>query len=166
MFRAEAQFRNKCKQEKDDAEELMRDALKKYNRLEGEKKDMKHELERKERLALQAIAARSNMKTSLDEANKNLQQALEDGKEMETQMLRARDEAEQYKLRYEEMFNSVSALNKRIEELEEHKKHLLEKVKDSSLEYIVKTQKLENIQGAEPKNRVTVEDYRPEDKKG
>jgi len=40
-----------------------------------ERDDLKHELERKERLSLQAIAARSNMKQHLDEASSNLKEA-------------------------------------------------------------------------------------------
>ncbi len=46
----------------------MNDALKQYNSLLKMKDDLKHELERKERLSLQAIAARSNMKQHLDDA--------------------------------------------------------------------------------------------------
>lgn len=71
-----------------------------------------------------------------------------------------------YKSKHDEMFQSVSALNKRIEELEQHKLHLLEKLKaqgdKGGLEYIVKTQKLEGIRGKELSDRVVVEDYRPE----
>lgn len=71
-----------------------------------------------------------------------------------------------YKRKHDEMFASVSALNKRIEELESHKLHLLDKLKaqgdKGGLEYIVKTQKLENIKGKELIDRVQVEDYRPE----
>jgi len=41
------------------------------------------------------------------------------------------------------MFNSISSLNKRIEELENHKKYLLDKLKQGSdkqdVDYIVKT---------------------------
>lgn len=63
------------------------------------------------------------------------------------------------------MFNSVSQLNQRIEELEQHKLHLLEKLKGygdkGGLEYIVKTQKLENMQSKEFDARVVVEDYDP-----
>ena len=46
-------------------------------------------------------------------------------------------------MKHDDMFNSVSALNTRIEELEQHKIHLLEKLKSygdkSDLDYIVKT---------------------------
>ena len=61
------------------------------------------------------------------------------------------------------MFESVSGLNRRIEELETHKLHLLSKLKQygdkGGLEYIVKTQNLENVKGKEFDNRVVVEDY-------
>jgi len=64
------------------------------------------------------------------------------------------------------MFASVSGLNSRIEELEQHKLHLLNKLKTygdrGDLGYIVKTQKLENIKAKELTDRVTMEDYKPE----
>lgn len=72
MFRAEAQFRNKCKKDKEEAEIKMKEAVDKFEKLALEKKDLQHELERKERLALQAIAARSSMKDSLTDATKSL----------------------------------------------------------------------------------------------
>lgn len=151
MFRAEAQFRNQCKKDKEEAEIKMTEAIKIAEKLELEKKDLKHELERKERLALQAIAARSSMKDSLADSSKSLKKAMDDMKAMEEEVRKAKEETEYYKKRYDEMFNSVSGLNKRIEELEEHKKHLLAKIKESGdstgLEYIIKTQKLDNIKG-------------------
>ena len=56
------------------------------------------------------------------------------------------------------MFESVSGLNARIEELEQHKLHLLEKLKGygdrGDLGYIVKTQKLGDIKAKEMKDRV------------
>lgn len=64
------------------------------------------------------------------------------------------------------MFSSVSGLNQRIEELEQHKLHLLNKLKTygdrGDLSYIVKTQKLENVRAKELKDRVKVENYMPE----
>ena len=63
------------------------------------------------------------------------------------------------------MFSSVSTLNSRIEELEQHKIHLLEKLKSlgdkSGLEYIIKTQGLENVKGKQIENRVKQEAYDP-----
>lgn len=68
------------------------------------------------------------------------------------------------------MFNSVSNLNSRIEELEQHKLHLLKTLKTKyndkgGLDYIIKTQNLEGIKGKEFKDKVQVEDYKPEDKR-
>ena len=48
---------------------------------------------------------------------------------MKDAVKKAEGETDYYKKRYDEMFSSVSALNKRIEELETHKKHLLDKLK-------------------------------------
>lgn len=51
------------------------------------------------------------------------------------------------------MFASTSSLNARIEELEQHKLHLLEKLKTygdrGDLSYIVKTQKLTEIKATQ-----------------
>lgn len=59
----------------------------------------------------------------------------------------AAKEVERFKQKHDEMFASVSGLNNRIEELEQHKLHLLEKLKSygdrGDLSYIVKTQKLD-----------------------
>ena len=62
MFRAEAKFRKECKKEKDEAVEKMVLYQKEHNKLVSERDDLKNELERKERLAIQAIATRGNIK--------------------------------------------------------------------------------------------------------
>ena len=63
------------------------------------------------------------------------------------------------------MFSAVSGLNARIEELEQHKLHLLQKLKKygdkGDLSYIIKTQKLESVKGKEFESKVVVEDYNP-----
>ena len=82
------------------------------------------------------------------------------------QLNEAHEEKAQFKKKHDAMFESVSGLNARIEELESHKLHLLEKLKTygdrGDLSYIVKTQKLTDIKGKEMKDRVQVEDYKPE----
>lgn len=65
------------------------------------------------------------------------------------------------------MFSSVSGLNKRIDELEAHKIHLLDKLKAlgdrGGLDYIVKTQKLDEMKAKELENPVQVDaDYDPQ----
>ncbi len=67
MFRAEANFRKECKRDKDEAVSNMTLYQKEHNKLVNERDDLKNELERKERLAIQAIAARGNIKQHLDE---------------------------------------------------------------------------------------------------
>ena len=93
------------------------------------------------------------MKQHLDEAVKNMKN-VEALKNDFMQKLKVSEEnLAQTKKKHDEMFSSVSSLNKRIEELEMHKLHLLEKLKaqgdKGSLDYIVKTQGLENVKGIE-----------------
>jgi predicted nucleic acid-binding Zn-ribbon protein len=85
---------------------------------------------------------------------------------MREEMEFAKSETKHYQEQYERMFNSVSGLNKRIEELEEQKKHLLDKMKKktgdkSDLDYLVKTQGLENIESKRPESTIEIEDYNP-----
>lgn len=166
MFRAEAVFRLDCKREKDEAVEKMASAMKQHNKLVNERDDLKNELERKQRLAIQAIAARGNMKQHLDEAKQRFDDACATIEDIKHQMVLASKDVDRYKAKHDEMFASVSGLNARIEELEQHKLHLLNKLKTygdrGDLGYIVKTQKLENIKAKELKDRVNVEEYNPE----
>ena len=59
-------------------------------------------------------------------------------------MIKAKqDQKNEYQARHDEMFASVSTLNARIEELEQHKMHLLAELKGmgnkGGLDYIIKT---------------------------
>ncbi len=118
---------------------------------------------------MQAIAARSNMKQHLDDAGSALKESERINFQLEGKLDDMKKEVERYRSKHDEMFNSVSSLNKRIEELESHKLHLLEKLKGqgdkAGLDYIVKTQGLENVRGKELSERVQVEDYNPESKR-
>ena len=68
--------------------------------------------------------------------------------------------------KHDEMFDSVSHLNRRIEELESNKLHLLNKLKSygdkGDLGYMVKTLGLENVHSKEFEGRVNIENYDPE----
>ena len=68
MFRAEAKYRKENKKDKDDAVARMTGALKQHHKLVAERDDLRSELERKKRLAQQAMAARSEIKNFLDQA--------------------------------------------------------------------------------------------------
>lgn len=74
MFKAEAIFRKECKKEKDDAVTEMTKALKQHNKLIKKIEDLENELGRKQRLSIQAIAARSSIKLHLDEAKSQIVQ--------------------------------------------------------------------------------------------
>lgn len=144
----------------------MKMAMKVHDKLVKERDDLKNELDRKQRVAIQAIAARGNMKQHLDDANLKIQELNGVIEEMKIQMEQASKDVERYKNKHDDMFSSVSGLNQRIEELEQHKLHLLEKLKSlgdkGDLSYITKTQKLENVRVKDLKDRVKVEDYKPE----
>ena len=72
-------------------------------------------------------------------------------------MKEAAHEVERYKQKHDEMFASTSSLNARIEELEQHKLHLLEKLKGygdkGDLSYIIKTQKLTEIKNKQQQDQ-------------
>ena len=84
---------------------------------------------------------------------------------MQRKLVEAEEDRLEFQQKHDEMFNSVSALNQRIEELENHKLHLINKLKSygdkGGLEYIVKTQKLDQIESKQFENRVVVEKYDP-----
>lgn len=83
------------------------------------------------------------MKDKLDEANAKFNDACRAIDDYKQKLIQAGKDVERYKAKHDEMFASVSGLNSRIEELEQHKLHLLEKLKGfgdrGDLSYIVKT---------------------------
>lgn len=118
MFRAEAVQRKKYKLEKTEAIDKMSKYQKEHFKLVNERDDLKNELERKQRLAIQAIAARGNIKTHLDEEkNKNIE-AQKNIEALNQSLVDAANEVKKFKQKHDEMFASVSGLNARIEELE------------------------------------------------
>lgn len=89
------------------------------------------------------MAARSEIKGFLDQAKALVAQREQEIVDLNAEMDNARKEVERFKAKHDEMFSSVSGLNNRIEELEQHKLHLLERLKKlgdrGDLSYIVKT---------------------------
>ena len=64
------------------------------------------------------------------------------------------------------MFQSVSGLNARIDELENHKIHLFKKLESygdrSDLQFLIKTQKLDHMKAPPIKNPILIDpDYEP-----
>lgn len=116
---------------------------------------------------MQAIAARSGIKGELESCQKKIKSSQQENDELKGVIVECKEERDRYGRKHDEMFASVSNLNSRIEELEQHKLHLLNKLKKygdkGGLEYIIKTQKLEGVRGKEFQDRVKVEDYKPEE---
>lgn len=72
--------------------------------MKKEKNDLKSELERKERLALQAIAARTNIKKFFDESQDKLKQEVSAKQDMIMRVDEAQIEVDYYKSKHDEMF--------------------------------------------------------------
>jgi chromosome segregation ATPase len=166
MFRKEAKER-KVQQD------LMKQAVEDKNHYQKEHKylvkqidDLSNDKARKERLSLLTQAAWGNIKGQLDEEKDKVAHQDRKIEELLGTMHEMREDVAKYKAKHDEMFKSVSGLNARIEELEQHKLHLLDKLKGygdrGDLSYIVKTQKLNELKVPDPKDRVVVEDYKPE----
>ncbi len=158
IFKAERTVREKAEEAKKQAEIESKIAVGKTEQLELEIKNLKKDKEKAMQLSMKAIAARSNIKQYLDD-EKNKNQAMANQMELlEHKIMEAMQERQEFANKHDEMFNSVSALNQRIEELENHKLHLLNKLKGygdkGGLEYIVKTQHLDQIEGKQFENRV------------
>ena len=117
------------KNEKDAALVEKDGAMKQHNKLCKKVDDLHNELNRKERLSHQAIAARGNMKQYLDEAKNENERLEAEINDLIAKLDQADVRVSEYKRKHDDMFESVSGLNKRIDELEEHKIHLLEKLK-------------------------------------
>lgn len=103
----------------------MRKAKRDDESLRKKVENLTDEVERKKRLALQAIAARSQFKQTLAD----YQQIITTHESAVAKIKQDRDEAmmerDRYEKKHDEMFSAVSGLNGRIEELEQHKLHLL-----------------------------------------
>ena len=114
---------------------------------------------------MQAIAARTDIKKYLDVERNKVKELEADKKHMAIVLEEAENDKAEAIAKHDEMFESVSNLNARIEELESHKIQLLNKLKGygdkGGLEYIVKTMGIENIQAKDFEGRVEVEHYDP-----
>lgn len=143
MFRQLVKDSQELETQKNEAIKARDIALTSDTRLRTQVKNLTQELDRKKRLSMQAIAARSNIKGELDAAHKacNEQKALVE--QLNGVIEECKAERDRYATKHDEMFASVSNLNARIEELEQHKLHLLNKLKKygdkGGLEYIIKT---------------------------
>lgn len=131
MFRNEVYMKRKIRDEKIMTEEKMNEAL---QTLDEEKQKFSILLEqksRKDRIALQAVAARNSIEKEL----KNALAVIEDLRNKLNSQVSQEDEmkkqVEIYKARHDELQEHVYVQNNRINELEEQKKVLLQQLKET-----------------------------------
>ena len=166
IFRAEAAVRKEAEKQQKFAEADAKEAREKMGSLQQKIDNLELDKNKAKQLSIKAIAARSQIKQYLDEEKARVDALQRQLQMMQQKLLEAEDERLEFQNKHDEMFTSVSALNQRIEELESHKLHLLSKLKGygdkGGLEYIVKTQKLDQIESKQFENRVQVETYDPQ----
>ena len=166
IFRAEAAVRTKALEAQKDAENEKKEAVARMGSLQQKIDNLEQDKNKAKQLSIKAIAARSKIKEYLDDEKNKVNALQQQMALLQHKLIEAEQERLDFQNKHDEMFNSVSALNQRIEELESHKLHLLSKLKGygdkGGLEYIVKTQKLDKIESKQFENRVTVEQYDPQ----
>ena len=151
IFKAEASVRSRAEDEMRAAKAEADEARRARQTLELKISNLEKDKAKAMQLSMKAIAARSNIKEYLDEEKARNESLNNQILHMQQKVHLAEQERQEYEDKHNEMFNSVSALNARIEELENHKLHLIQKLKShgdkGGLEYIIKTQKLDQMEG-------------------
>ena len=121
IFKAEAADRKRIQAEMKQSKEKAEEALSMKRALEARIDDLIKERDRKTQLSLQAIAARTDIKKYLDVERVRVKELEADKKQMQLVLEEAEVERADAIAKHDEMFDSVSNLNARIEELEAHK---------------------------------------------
>ena len=121
IFKAEAADRKRIQSEMKQSKEKAEEALSMKRALEARIDDLIKERDRKTQLSLQAIAARTDIKKYLDVERVRVKELESDKKQMQLVLEEAEAERADAIAKHDEMFDSVSNLNARIEELEAHK---------------------------------------------
>jgi len=129
MFRNERDEKQRIKTDFEKQRAEMERAKKEDAYLRKQVRDLTAEVERKKRLAMQAIAARGQFKDNLNEYQRKVEQFESIMARKNKEMDEAREDRDRFERKHDEMFQAVSGLNGRIEELEQHKLHLLQKLK-------------------------------------
>lgn len=165
IFQTESAMRQRAIDDKKKADADAKDALEKMADLENQINNLKKDKKKAEELSIRAMAARHTIVDYLNDEKKKVHALQQDIEILKQKNAEAEADRLEFQNKHDEMFNSVSALNQRIEELESHKLHLLSKLKGygdkGGLDYIVKTQKLDQIESKQFESRVVVERYDP-----
>jgi hypothetical protein len=134
MFRNEVKLKKTIREEKLLAEEKMKKALEELEVVKFSKQKLEQEKDRKERISLQAIAAKNMVDGYLKEANSKVDEQKKKLEEALKVIERLTKESEQYKTQFLELQEHMYILNNRINELEDQKKALIDQLKSMGVQ--------------------------------
>ncbi|OMJ73678.1 hypothetical protein SteCoe_27585 [Stentor coeruleus] len=129
MFRNEVKLKKTIREEKLQAEEKMKKIFEELEEARNSRHKLEQERDRKERISLQAIAAKNIIDQYLKEANIKLEEQKKNIAENNLHMEKLSKDVEQYKGQYLELQEHMYVLNNRINELEDQKKALIDQLK-------------------------------------
>ena len=134
MFRNEVKLKKTIREEKLLAEEKMNKALEELKGAKESRAKLEQERDRKERISLQAIAAKNMIDVYLKEAKVKLDVQQKTINDSNIQIERLTKDSEQYKAQFLELQEHMYILNNRINELEDQKKALIDQLKSSGVQ--------------------------------
>jgi len=133
MFRNEAFKKKKIRDQKIELEQKYNDTLKLLQEERGKFNSLLNDKSRKEKMALQAVAARNSLKKDLEQANQEIQRLSDIITNSESIEEKAKQTVQQYKEKYQEMQEHIYVQNNRISELEQQKKVLIQQLKGKGI---------------------------------
>ncbi|CAG9310716.1 unnamed protein product [Blepharisma stoltei] len=129
MFRSEVKLKKLIRDEKLQAEEKMKQAYEELFVIKSNRGKLENERDRKEKIAMQAIAARNLLDERLKEMQSSMggvEKNLKESKELNEKL---KHELDSYKEQFKELEEHVYVMNNRINELEDQKKSLIDQLK-------------------------------------
>ena len=134
MFRNEVKLKKTIREEKLMAEEKMKKALEELEVVKLSRMKLEQEKDRKERISLQAIAAKNMVDGYLKEANVKVDEQKKKLVDALKVIERLTKESETYKTQFLELQEHMYILNNRINELEDQKKALIDQLKSMGVQ--------------------------------
>jgi len=134
MFRNEVKLKKTIRAEKLLAEEKMQKALEELDVVKMARLKVEQERDRKERISLQAIAAKNIVDGYLKEASGKVDEQKKKLIEANTQIEKLVKESDMYKTQFLELQEHMYILNNRINELEDQKKALIDQLKSMGVQ--------------------------------
>jgi chromosome segregation ATPase len=134
MFRNEVKLKKTIREEKLFAEERMNKALEELDQAKKIRAKIEQERDRKERISLQAIAAKNMIDVYLKEANAKMEIQNKTIAESNSQIEKLSKESEYHRGQFLELQEHMYILNNRINELEDQKKALIDQLKSMGVQ--------------------------------